>query len=83
MSEAAEDRLPQLALRDLPSVDHLLKQPAISNLLDEFPRSELVRAVREAVDSCRTRAAARSSTVIAQRRSKTSTGVISSAGSPR
>ncbi len=53
MSEAAQDRSPQLALRDLPSVDHLLKQPAISNLLDEFPRSELVRAVRQALDACR------------------------------
>ncbi|MCH7872612.1 MAG: L-seryl-tRNA(Sec) selenium transferase, partial [Planctomycetes bacterium] len=53
MSESAEDRSPELALRDLPSVDHLLKQPAISNLLDEFPRSELVRAVRKAVDACR------------------------------
>ncbi len=37
---------PQTPLRRLPAVDALLQQPAISNLLAEYPRSELTRAVR-------------------------------------
>lgn len=41
------------ALRSLPSVDALLKQPAVAMLLDEFPREELLRAVREALDERR------------------------------
>jgi len=41
------------ALRELPSVDHLLNQPAVATLLDEFPRTELVQAVRELLDDCR------------------------------
>ena len=53
MSETADQRSSQLALRDLPSVDHLLNQPAIGNLLDEYPRGELVGAVREALEACR------------------------------
>ena len=34
------------ALRKLPAVDGLLKQPAVANLLDEYPRGELLWAVR-------------------------------------
>ncbi len=41
------------AVRDLPSVDHLLRQPAIAQLADEFPRNELVHAVREALQAKR------------------------------
>lgn len=41
------------ALRSLPSVDALLKQPAVATLLDEFPRDELLRAVREVLDQRR------------------------------
>jgi L-seryl-tRNA(Ser) seleniumtransferase len=40
-------------LRELPAVDHLLKQPAVANLLDEFPRSELLCAVRGVLDELR------------------------------
>jgi L-seryl-tRNA(Ser) seleniumtransferase len=36
----------QAALRSLPAVDQLLKAPAIANLLAEFPREELLHAVR-------------------------------------
>ncbi|MFO0838607.1 MAG: L-seryl-tRNA(Sec) selenium transferase [Phycisphaerae bacterium] len=41
------------ALRELPSVDHALRQPAILPLLDEFPREELIRAIRDTLDRCR------------------------------
>ena len=34
------------ALRKLPAVDVLLKQPAVANVLDEYPRGELVWAIR-------------------------------------
>lgn len=37
-------------LRRLPSVDSLLKHPAIATLLDEFPREELARCVRLVLD---------------------------------
>jgi L-seryl-tRNA(Ser) seleniumtransferase len=41
------------ALRRLPAVDFFLRQPAVANLLDEYPRPELVRAVRQVLDECR------------------------------
>lgn len=41
------------ALRELPSVDFLLNQPAVATLLDEFPRAELVRCVRAVLDDRR------------------------------
>jgi L-seryl-tRNA(Ser) seleniumtransferase len=44
---------PAAALRALPSVDYLLKQPAIASLLDEQPRGELVRAIRAVLDERR------------------------------
>lgn len=40
-------------LRNLPSVDALLNQPAIASLLDEFARPELVRCIRAVLDDCR------------------------------
>jgi len=43
--------------RDLPSVDHLLREPAIAALLDSAPRSVLVAAVRDALDAARRRRA--------------------------
>jgi len=43
----------QEALRRLPAVDFFLRQPAVANLLAEYPRQELVRAVREVLDECR------------------------------
>lgn len=45
----------QPALRDLPSVDVLLRQPAIAPLADEFPRHELLAAIRSVLENCRTR----------------------------
>lgn len=50
------------ALRSLPSVDQLLQLPAVANLLDEFPRSELVAAVRQTMDEQRARIQAGQST---------------------
>jgi L-seryl-tRNA(Ser) seleniumtransferase len=41
-------------LRNLPAVDHLLQQPAIASLLDDHPRRELIGAIREVLESCRT-----------------------------
>ncbi|MCG3125338.1 MAG: L-seryl-tRNA(Sec) selenium transferase [Phycisphaerae bacterium] len=43
------------ALRGLPSVDSLLQHASISPLLDEFPRPELLAAVRDALDRQRQR----------------------------
>lgn len=40
-------------MRELPSVDRLLSHPAIDSLLDELPRSVVVEAVRDVVDSAR------------------------------
>jgi L-seryl-tRNA(Ser) seleniumtransferase len=50
MSQTADENALQAALRALPSVDHVLKQPAVTNLLDEFPRAELLQAVRETLE---------------------------------
>lgn len=44
---------PGAALRDLPSVDALLRQPAIDTLLAEFARDEIVRCVRAVLDDRR------------------------------
>lgn len=41
------------ALRRLPAVDALLRHPATAALLDEYPRSELVRVVRDVLDAAR------------------------------
>jgi L-seryl-tRNA(Ser) seleniumtransferase len=43
--------------RDLPSVDHLLREPAIAALLASAPRSVVVAAVRDALDTARRRRA--------------------------
>lgn len=45
-------------LRSLPAVDHLLRHPAIAGLLDQFPRSEVSRSVREVLDQRRAALAA-------------------------
>ena len=54
MNADAERDPSQAALRELPSVDHLLQQPAIASLLDEYPRAEVVQAVRAVLDGRRT-----------------------------
>ena len=43
--------------RALPSVDHLLREPAIAALLDGAPRDAVVAAVRDTVDAARRRRA--------------------------
>lgn len=43
--------------RELPSVDRLLNQPAIQQLLDAAPRAAVVAAVRESLEAARTRRA--------------------------
>ncbi len=43
--------------RNLPSVDHLLREPAVAALLDAAPRSVVVAAVRDALDAARRRRA--------------------------
>ncbi len=41
------------SLRDLPSVDYLLRQPAIASLLDEVARAELLQVIHAVLDDCR------------------------------
>jgi L-seryl-tRNA(Ser) seleniumtransferase len=43
--------------RELPSVDRLLREPEVQELLREAPRSAVVRAVRDSLDAARTRRA--------------------------
>ncbi|MEW6249667.1 MAG: L-seryl-tRNA(Sec) selenium transferase [Planctomycetota bacterium] len=43
----------QRLLRSLPSVDALLNQPGIAGLIADYPRGEVVRAVRAVLDECR------------------------------
>ncbi len=49
---AAPDAVRDL-LRRLPAVDHLLNQPAIASLLEDYPRSELVHVIRAVVEERR------------------------------
>jgi L-seryl-tRNA(Ser) seleniumtransferase len=42
------------ALRKLPAVDQLLQQRAITQLLDDYPRGEVLRVVRDVLDQRRT-----------------------------
>ncbi|MFL5546760.1 MAG: hypothetical protein ACJ8AQ_04295, partial [Gemmatimonadales bacterium] len=43
--------------RQLPSVDRLLHQPGIQQLMETAPRNAVVAAVRESLDAARTRRA--------------------------
>jgi len=43
----------QAALRELPAVDHLLRQPALVKLSEDYPRGEVVRVVRLVLDERR------------------------------
>ena len=54
MSSDGQSDASQAALRSLPSVDHLLSQSAVANLLDEYPRGEVTAAVRDVLDQRRT-----------------------------
>lgn len=51
--DAADHTSLQALLRRIPAVDSLLNQPAIANLLDEFPRCELLRCIRAVVQQRR------------------------------
>jgi L-seryl-tRNA(Ser) seleniumtransferase len=53
MEHGAAENPPTSLLRNLPSVDFLLNQPAIATLLDEFPRAELIRCIRAVLDERR------------------------------
>lgn len=53
MVDQAPDQSLQQRLRKLPSVDHLLGQPAVASLLADYPRGELVRVIRQVLERCR------------------------------
>ncbi|MFQ5806305.1 MAG: L-seryl-tRNA(Sec) selenium transferase [Phycisphaerae bacterium] len=53
MENGDADNPQSLLLRNLPSVDFLLNQPAIATLLDEFARAELVHCIRAVLDDRR------------------------------
>lgn len=53
MEAPAPDTALQDLLRKLPAVDHLLNQPAIARLQEDYPRSELVLVVRTLLDERR------------------------------
>ncbi|TWT44219.1 L-seryl-tRNA(Sec) selenium transferase [Phycisphaerae bacterium RAS1] len=53
MSSPAPDAAARNPLRDLPSVDQLLRHAAIATLLEEFPRHEVLTAVRNVIDARR------------------------------
>lgn len=53
MSPSSRDDALHAALRDLPAVDHLLKQPAVAELLADYPRGEVLHVVRAVLDERR------------------------------
>jgi L-seryl-tRNA(Ser) seleniumtransferase len=53
ISTPADQGPVQAALRSLPSVDHLLSHPAVAPLSSDYPRSELVFAIRTVLDRAR------------------------------
>jgi L-seryl-tRNA(Ser) seleniumtransferase len=53
MDTSPAPHAPLAALRELPSVDTLLKQPAVVNLSDDYPRSEVVYAIRAVLEERR------------------------------
>lgn len=53
MQPGRSDDSAEAALRQLPSVDHLLRQPVVSTLQDEYPRGELLCAVRAVLEERR------------------------------
>ena len=54
MEAAAADNSIQELLRKLPSVDHLLRHPAVAALVEDYPRREVVHAVRTVLGKRRT-----------------------------
>lgn len=54
---AMEPNSPEVAvqelLRKLPAVDHLLNQPAVANLLEDYPRNEVLLVLRAVLDERR------------------------------
>jgi L-seryl-tRNA(Ser) seleniumtransferase len=53
MSQPSHSSDPQAALRALPAVDQLLRQPAVEALSADYPRGELVQVVRAVLDDRR------------------------------
>jgi L-seryl-tRNA(Ser) seleniumtransferase len=53
MQPSRSDHPAESLLRQLPSVDHLLRQPVVATLLDEYPRGELLFAIRAVLDERR------------------------------
>jgi len=53
MNETAPSQTAADALRELPSVDVLLRQPVVARLLDEFARGEVLYCVRGVLDERR------------------------------
>ena len=53
MNHADADRALQDTLRRLPAVDHVLNQPAVASLLDDYPRGEVVYVVRAVLEEQR------------------------------
>ena len=53
MDTPAPENPAPAALRELPSVDHVLKQPAIVNLSEDHPRGEVLLAVRAVLEDRR------------------------------
>ncbi len=53
MQPDRSDDSAEVALRQLPSVDYLLRQPVVAALLDEYPREELLWAVRGVMEERR------------------------------
>ncbi len=53
MTAPAPDDATQELLRKLPAVDHLLNQPAVASLLEDYPRREVVHVLRAVLDGRR------------------------------
>ncbi len=53
MTRPTHDPSTRDALRNLPAVDHVLGQPAVTKLLDDHPRNEVVAAIRGVLDDRR------------------------------
>ncbi|MBN2445630.1 MAG: L-seryl-tRNA(Sec) selenium transferase [Phycisphaerae bacterium] len=53
MNDHLSDNTSQAALRQLPSVDHLLRQTVVANLLEDHPRPEVLLAIRRVLDQRR------------------------------
>ena len=53
VNDQLSDNDNQASLRQLPSVDHLLRQAVVANLLEDHPRQEVLQAIRGVLDQRR------------------------------